>query len=431
MLQDQRPTRVAIKRFVGKGGLDAQVAWNKEKEALARMQPHKHLNDRVAAVVIGDQYLLISKWADGGDLNKFWRNNPTVDLNASMIRDVLLQFQGLAHALQSVHGRTRTTFQDTNGDSMDTEPTSSGSIPQIVAPDDDNSSNWRHGDLKPANIFIFREGSAWLGTLKIGDLGLAKMHAVATARRSTPSSTEHGTHAYEPPEAVTGLSKPRSRLYDIWSFGCVLMEMIVWLLYGYEGLQALWAIPTFRWKETLYYTILENNIVLSAVINRSMQQVIDNILKFDPECNKPQGSVLRDLIILARDKLLVVALPDPNEATQSGRVRIDAGMLVQELTRLVNKSSMPDQSRYLWTGLNRGGVNFKSVVKLKDHDTSQQFLSAPSPMDMAVGNTTRHAQHVNPNQSKRANDESLDLTRLHLQDQDRLKVRRLAGHTVV
>ena len=37
--------------------------------------------------------------------------------------------------------------------------------------------NWRHGDLKPDNILRFaRKGSKALGTLKIGDLGLAKQH---------------------------------------------------------------------------------------------------------------------------------------------------------------------------------------------------------------------------------------------------------------
>ncbi|KAK4496275.1 hypothetical protein PRZ48_012255 [Zasmidium cellare] len=340
--EGQKPTRVAIKKFVAKE-LDPEVAWNKEKEALEKMRPHQHLNDCVAAVALGDEYLLISRWADGGDLQKLWQANPFPEPDVGKLRDILIQFKGLASALQSVHGETRTLPPEATTDGQETRYPPDPTIPRIEAPDDGDHSNWRHGDLKPANVFVFLASFNWPGILKIGDLGLAKRHLVVTAKRTTPSTTEYGTQAYEPPEALTGGSKPRSRLYDIWSFGCVLMETIVWLLYGYDGLQELSKIPIVRWRETLYYSVTENSIAPSAEVNRSMRQVMEDVLEFDPECNS--NSLLRDLILLVKEQLLVVALPGTQEAVNSGKARIDAGRLVQELTTLVDRSKMPGQER--------------------------------------------------------------------------------------
>lgn len=43
------------------------------------------------------------------------------------------------------------------------------------------------------------------------------------------------TWRYEPPEAAKENSK-WSRRYDTWSFGCITLEFIVWLVYGTRGL---------------------------------------------------------------------------------------------------------------------------------------------------------------------------------------------------
>lgn len=94
-------------------------------------------------------------------------------------------------------------------------------------------SAWHH-DIKPQNILCFRENDSEKGVFRIADFGSGKVHAIRSESVNTKSP--HGTVTYEPPEARLG-ERMTSRPYDIWSLGCVFLELLLWAVSGYESVQ--------------------------------------------------------------------------------------------------------------------------------------------------------------------------------------------------
>lgn len=93
----------------------------------------------------------------------------------------------------------------------------------------------RHGDIKPENILWFKNDKRQL--LAFADMGLTKVHK-DSSRSNIPGKDIPRTPHYRPPECdMEGNQGHISRSFDIWTLGCVFLELVVWILEGPTGVQ--------------------------------------------------------------------------------------------------------------------------------------------------------------------------------------------------
>ncbi|KAF4441595.1 hypothetical protein F53441_11999 [Fusarium austroafricanum] len=288
---------------------DASKAFKIESEALSKCRHviHPNMLPCLAAFKMGPTYYFLFPWADGGSLRDFWKNNPKPNLSPAFIVEILKELHGLAGALEMLHnyaGKRDSFPQDASDETI---YNGSGGI--------------RHGDLKPENILMFMQsGQKTIGTLKIADMGLAKHHEVNTRLRENVTSTKYGTRRYEPPEtSAPKLTSPAtSRLYDTWSMGCIILEFVMWLLYGQKGLD------TFNESiredidhdsEPPYYIVTAiSGPEREAVVHPRVVQCLKDLSQ-EVETHARQSAV-GDLVSVVRDKLLIVNLPSGEEVVE-------------------------------------------------------------------------------------------------------------------
>ncbi|KAK0630531.1 hypothetical protein B0T17DRAFT_653944 [Bombardia bombarda] len=226
-------------------------------------------------------YYLIFEWADGGSLEDLFSKELVPVLSGELVKHVAVQLRGLAGALKATH-----------------------------------DAGIRHGDLKPGNILRFcATEENIIGTLKIGDWGLARYHSEATVLRKEKghhTTTRYGTPFYEPPEVELNDVKLLGRQYDVWSMGCIILEIMIWLLYNHSGVQQFHADVKGDSKngEPCYEcepaTGTDTGLPSKAKLRPIVLQWMDYIEK-EPICD--QKTALGALLTLVKNSLLVVELP--------------------------------------------------------------------------------------------------------------------------
>ncbi|KAF2964618.1 hypothetical protein GQX73_g8957 [Xylaria multiplex] len=416
---------------------NAENSWRLEVAALKELSELKdnHLIHPIAAFKWRRTHYIVFPWANGGTLRNLLdtAREAHLDLNRQLIGEFLEQLCGLAGALRKLHGtNTQTDTALAEADMKNSTSPKNSSRPlnlkpkaemttlpegsprkatplnrassdtddilKIIPPSEDGDSDvkhWRHGDLKPENILIFKD-STRLGTLKIADLGLAKQHQFATEFRYRVTSTKFATLNYEAPEAVTNMNEPRSRRYDIWSMGCIILESIIWLLYGSQGLHKFYdenKRARGHAQQAFYFTtsssVTENGSELVASVSEIATHWITGILEKDPECKR--YTALRQLLELVRSRLLVVAIPSRSKPKE-GPYRATAGELYREVENIRRTANQDDE--YLFTGASRRNVKAPSFFSAPNEITTE-LETAPSQDHLGVRNSLAHdsSQH--------------------------------------
>ncbi|KAI1099824.1 hypothetical protein F4804DRAFT_320795 [Jackrogersella minutella] len=181
------------------------------------VSPNLHIIKLLAAFRHGASFYLLFPWAEGGNLRSFWKENPNPLPDKPLLRWITEQCHGIATALRQIH-------YGYNAEAPSTRD----------ANDPTRSSHYGlHGDIKPANILLFKDGAhsenlIWV----LSDFGLGGLHLkTETYIGDRPIGF---SPTYRAPEL--DLNGTIDSAYDVWSLGCVFLEIAVWLLRGWDGL---------------------------------------------------------------------------------------------------------------------------------------------------------------------------------------------------
>ncbi|OTB13671.1 hypothetical protein K445DRAFT_368493 [Daldinia sp. EC12] len=286
---------------------------------LIRTLSYARMIKAIAAIKQGNKFYFIFPWADVGNLRDFWRTHPSDNkkspLTAETLKWCLEEMREIACALEMLHETSK-----------------------------NNEKYGRHGDLKPENILVFKTSNSYtqfeqtrLGNLYIADMGLVRFHNILTPYRVVGTTTMAGTDRYVAPEVPTldKDNKPRSRSYDIWSMGCIYLEFLIWLPYGYDELNI------FN-KPLINSFTSENGLGVHTNVTRMIRYIRDR----DPRCTS--DSVLRGLLDLIDKNLLIVEHKEPKGPGKGkeSKKRITAKEMHRELKRLHEKAER-DNHGYL------------------------------------------------------------------------------------
>ena len=176
----------------------------------------------------------LATWTQDG---KYWMLLPLAECNlrefmahknycVSKKLWVLQQLCGLASAVKFIHNMYDSSGPD-NPDSRQ-----QNLQPPSPAVSGMQKSGWHH-DIKLDNILYFVDTDSQCNTLRISDWGAGKVHTYRS--RSINTKSLNGTPTYEAPEYQE--EGARSRPYDVWSLGCVFLELLVWVASNWHGVK--------------------------------------------------------------------------------------------------------------------------------------------------------------------------------------------------
>lgn len=295
--------------------------WDSQLKSARAINQVKHPNilSGLGSLRIGTRNLIIYEWRRGEALSEFWLRKRDPVLEADLVSKVLDELVNLADALCVIHK---------NGHS--------------------------HGALMPEAILISQDGSLF-GKLQL------------TGLRSSGDYPTSNSPQFLAPELVAGSSSDRPPSADVWSFGCIILEFMIWLLYGTEALEYFQTCLIHSESHgSTFYQVTENGNERSVELDRSVVTYM-NVMATDPECFG--RTALGDLLWILKNDLLVIEDHAYSEskngpAARASFRRATASSVLTRLRRIreIGKSNATylftcsDRPELFWSGLDGSKV---------------------------------------------------------------------------
>lgn len=209
-----------------------------EIDALWRLDGtvHEHLLTMLTAFEHQGHLMFVFPWAEI-HLKSFWSDENSWNCDAATFEWILKQIHGIMGAIDKLH-------EPTHLHTLKSEPEDRFGL---------------HADIKPDNILLFKSEKHPRGILVVSDFGLSSFHR-QVSRSNIPNQKIPGVPEYRPPECDIEGGKI-SRRYDIWTLGCLFLEMVTWLMGGSHLLKILdekaYALYITGGQRKMFYQIKE------------------------------------------------------------------------------------------------------------------------------------------------------------------------------
>lgn len=245
---------------------------------------------------------------------------------------ILSQLKGITHGLSKIHVRK----VEIAGAKRVAPPATNLEVPGATPRSLLDGGTGYHHDIKPQNILLLYKldekittPSPERGVLQIADFGVGKLHTEPPNGPSKGTKNQRGTPTYAAPESVIKPSPKKpikiSRPYDVWSLGCVITEVLVWLVLGKEEWQNFnlnrtgWQSDDEVVETDGFYYVDTINGEKKAKLRDCVEEMFKTLRR------RSEGSQCLGLLVSLAHKIL-----DVNPAT-----RIEAKDLAEELEDII------------------------------------------------------------------------------------------------
>ncbi|RSL64891.1 hypothetical protein CEP53_003896 [Fusarium sp. AF-6] len=249
----------------------------------------------------------IFPWANG-NLDEYWQSHQRRPDDKKDVQWFFKQCLGITLGLSRLHNpNSFARANTTKDDPVNIEETA-------------EANYGRHGDIKPENILWFDRHEGDSDHLVISDFGLTEFKSFTSKSHVTPSKIQGYSGTYKPPDL--NFDKVNQR-YDIWSLGCVFLELASWLLLGGDAVttlreQRLMRDPRFQSDladdKFFYLKTMEDSKMLPMV----KPCVVDWIQSLHALDTCPKS--VHDFLEIIQEKMLQ---PKATERSRSNEIRRD------------------------------------------------------------------------------------------------------------
>ncbi|KAF2177160.1 kinase-like protein [Zopfia rhizophila CBS 207.26] len=277
---------------------------------------HKHFVKLLITLNIEDRNYLLFPWA-GCDLETYWSSkDPPYDTEKKCMKPMRMkwlseQIKGLVSALHKFHNPSMDLLSD--------------KVERYA----------RHGDLKPENILWFKSDRDEDGILVIGDLGISAINR-KESRSNIPNHSVPHSPDYRPPECDQQ-GGTISRAFDIWTLGCLLLEMVCWALGGQAllrefGLRRM--VPYLGVLTNIFFDVKKTWNGRAAILVKEVVVEWMSRLHNHERCTE----YFQDLLDAIHDHMIVVLSKEAE--------RIQSGPLLEKITLMDQKVVLPEYGEW-------------------------------------------------------------------------------------